>query len=531
MLNRVLLGLSAALVLAGSAQAQTATPLPSPEGVRAHMTFLADDLLEGRGTGTRGHEVASLYVITRLQALGVQPMGSAEGTDWRQPVAFSTSKVVDGGITWTPTGGQATTWANGTQSLMIPVVAGQSSMNGDVVFVGYGLDADYEDLDVAGKIVLALMGAPEGVDDGGKQRAAFSRGAVGMIQITTPATQEDYEWSELVDYLTAEQVSLREPNGGLLPQGPQFALMEREAATVMFSGAEESLEQVLAEAGTTGGRPRGFVLPGQATLSTNIVIGELDSHNVVGVLPGSDPVLRDEYVVVVAHLDHEGISPDESKPDRIFNGAMDNALGTAAMLETARIISELPTRPRRSVIFLAVTGEEKGLLGSSWFAQHPTVAKEALVGVVNLDMPVLLWPFSDIVVLGAEHSTMGPIVEQVAGGMGLVTTPDPLPEENFFVRSDHYSFVQQGVPAIDISPGPANGGKAILERFLEDTYHKVNDDMSQAFDWDAVARFVQLNTAVVRAVADADQRPLWYEGDEFGNEHAPNAPKAPKLAQ
>lgn len=528
MFKRILIGLSAAMVLAGPALAQTT---PSSVAVRAHMTFLADDLLEGRGTGTRGHEVASLYVITRLQALGVQPMGNAEGTDWRQPVAFSTTRVADGGITWTPTGGQATTWANGTQALMIPVVAGQSSMSGDVVFVGYGLDADYAGLDVAGKIVLALMGAPEGVEDEGKQRAAFSRGAIGMIQINTLASQEDYEWSDLVGYLTSEQVSLREPNGGLLPRGPQFALMDREAATLLFSGAPRSLEQVLAEAATTGGRPQGFALPGRATLSTNITVGEMESHNVVGVLPGSDPALRGEYVVVVAHLDHEGISPDESKPDRIFNGAMDNAMGTAAMLETARILSEQPVRPRRSVIFLAVTGEEKGLLGSSWFAQHPTVPKESLAGVVNLDMPVLLWDFSDIVVLGAEHSTMGPVVERVATGMGLVTTPDPLPEENFFVRSDHYSFVQQGVPAVDISPGPANGGKAILERFLEDTYHEVNDDMNQAFDWDAVDRFVQLNAGVVRAVADADQRPLWYEGDEFGTRHAPNAPKAPKPAE
>ena len=233
----------------------------------------------------------------------------------------------------------------------------------------------------------------------------------------------------------------------------------------------------------------------------------------------------------MSHLDHEGISPDETKADRIYNGAMDNSAGTSAMLEVARAMATGPNRPRRSIIFLAVTGEEKGLLGSEFFANNPTVPKEGLVAVVNMDMPVLTYRFTDIVVLGSDHSTLGQTVDRVAASLNLVNSPDPLPEEGFFMRSDHYSFVQTGVPAIDISTGHANGGAAVWEDFLENTYHKPNDDLNQPIDWNAAARFAQVSAGVVRAVADADQRPLWYAGDEFGDRFAPESEKAPKPAE
>lgn len=540
MLTRILSAASAAVLLFATAPALAQTQvMAASDRVQAHMTFLADDLLEGRGTGTRGFDLAALYVQTQFQGLGLTPAGDAAGTSWKQPVGFTSTQVVSGGVAWTPTGGQTVNWEQGTLALMIPIMPGRNTVTAPAVFVGYGIDAptkgfdDYAGLDLTGKIAVMIVGAPEGAEDGvddGKQRAAFMRGAVGIVMINSRASERETPWATIVQYLTQPQFALRTPQAPMGP-APLFAALDSAAADVLFAGSPKSAADILTEADTAGAKPAGFDLPGQITLSIDNQTAEVDSNNIIGMLPGSDPALRNEYVVVVAHLDHDGISPDETKPDRIYNGAMDNALGTAAMLETARILSTGPTRPRRSVIFLAVTGEEKGLLGSEYFAANPTVPKDGLVGVVNLDMPVLLWPFTDIVVLGAEHSTLGQIVEQVSSGQNLVTTPDPLPEENFFVRSDHYSFVQQGIPAVDISPGPANGGKAILEAFLESTYHEPNDDMSQAFDWDAVTRFVQLNAGVVRAIADVDQRPLWYEGDQYGDQYAPTAPKAPRPAE
>ena len=543
MLTRILSVVSTAAVLLAAAPAMAQSSdlgALTPERMRAHMSFLADDLLEGRGTGTRGFDVAALYVQTQFQGLGLTPGGNAERTSWRQPVGFTSTQVVSGGVGWTPASGSTVTWEHGGLALMIPILPGQANVTAPAVFVGYGIDRpeqgfdDYAGLDLNGKIAVMIVGGPPGADDAlseGKQRAAFEHGAVGVVMLNSRASERDTPWTTIAEYLSAPQFSLRSAEPTPPGPGPLFAALDSAAADVMFAGSPRSASDILAEADTPEGKPRGFDLPGRITLSIDNRAAEVDSANIVGVLPGSDPVLRDEYVVVVAHLDHEGISPDETKPDRIYNGAMDNAVGTAAMLETARILSTGPTRPRRSVIFLAVTGEEKGLLGSEYFAANPTVPKDGLVGVVNLDMPVLLWPFTDIVVLGAENSTLGQIVEQVSSGQNLVTTPDPLPEENFFVRSDHYSFVQLGVPAVDISPGPANGGKVILEAFLESTYHQPGDDMSQAFDWDAVTRFVQLNAGVVRAIADADQRPLWYEGDPYGDQYAPSAPKAPRPAQ
>lgn len=541
MFTRILSGLSMAAALFASVPAtaqSTDLGVFAPERMQAHMSFLADDLLEGRGTGTRGFDVAALYVQTQFQGLGLTPGGDAAATTWRQPVGF-TSTLASGGVSWTPSGSQAVNWAHGAEALMIPIGPGRNTITAPAVFVGYGIDQpdkgfdDYAGLDVAGKIVVMIVGGPPGGEDAlaeGKQRAAFMRGAVGIVMINSRASDKATPWATVTEYLTQPQFGLRRPEPAMSGPPPLFAALDIPAAEILFTGSPRSASDILAEADTPEGKPRGFDLPGQITLSIDSQATEVDSTNVIGVLPGSDPALRDQYVVVMAHLDHEGISPDESKSDRIYNGAMDNSAGTSAMLEVARAMATAPTRPRRSIIFLAVTGEEKGLLGSEFFANNPTVPKDGLVAVVNMDMPVLTYAFTDIVVLGSDHSTLGQTVDRVAASLNLVNSPDPLPEEGFFMRSDHYSFVQTGVPAIDISTGHANGGAAIWEAFLKDTYHQPNDDLNQPIDWNAAARFAQVSAGVVRAVADADQRPLWYAGDEFGDRFAPGAEKAPRPA-
>ena len=247
----------------------------------------------------------------------------------------------------------------------------------------------------------------------------------------------------------------------------------------------------------------------------------------VAKLPGSDPRLAAEHVVLMGHLDHLGLVTNP-KPgaDAVNNGALDNAAGVATMLEAARAFVASGKPPRRSVMFIANTGEELGLLGADYFAAHPTVPASSIVGLVDLDMPLLLYPFTDVIAFGAEHSTVAKAVADAGRQMGVAVSPDPMPEESIFVRSDHYRFVTRGVPAILLMTGFANGGEAQWKNFLGKVYHTPGDDLSQKIDWASAARYGELNYRISRALADADQRPLWYKGDYFGDRFAPGAPRA-----
>ena len=248
--------------------------------------------------------------------------------------------------------------------------------------------------------------------------------------------------------------------------------------------------------------------------------------NVLGIVRGSDPALKNEYVVISAHLDHLGMG--RLPGDKIFNGAMDNASGVATMLEAARAFVIGGKPPRRSILFVAFAAEEQGLLGSAYLAKHPTVGNGKVVANVNLDMPILLYDFQDVVAFGAERSTLGPIVAAAAAKMGVTVSPDPMPEENTFVRSDHYSFVKVGVPSVLLATGFKNGGEKATRSFLASRYHSVSDDMSLPFDWNAAARFAKLNYLIAREIADGDQAPRWYAKDQYGDRYAKGAAKAPR---
>jgi Zn-dependent M28 family amino/carboxypeptidase len=256
---------------------------------------------------------------------------------------------------------------------------------------------------------------------------------------------------------------------------------------------------------------------------------DFSSPEVIGLLPGADPALKDEYVVLMGHLDHLGVKKDaQPGEDAIYNGALDNAAGVATMLEAARKFADSGKPPRRSVLFIANTGEERGLRGADYFAAHPTVPTDKIVGVVDLDMPLLLYPFSDVIAFGGEHSTVARTIADAAASMGVKVSPDPMPEEAIFVRSDHYRFVTRGIPGILLMTGYANGGEPKWKAFLSGAYHKPNDDLKQPILWDQGARYAELNYRIARALADADQRPLWYRGDYFGDTFAPGQPRAQK---
>lgn len=251
--------------------------------------------------------------------------------------------------------------------------------------------------------------------------------------------------------------------------------------------------------------------------------------NVIGVLPGSDPVLKNEYVVLSAHLDHVGTDPLRAG-DKIYNGAMDNASGVATMLETARAFAGSKRRPKRSILFVALAGEESGLLGSNYLARHPVVGTGKVVANVNLDMPILLYDFQDVIAFGGEHSTMGEITARAGASMGVSVSPDPMPEEQFFERSDHYSFVKVGVPSIFLMTGFKNGGEKAFRTFLAKNYHQPSDQTDLPFNWEAGAKFARLNYLIAREVADAPEPPRWYEGNRYGNRFARGEPKAQRPA-
>jgi len=254
------------------------------------------------------------------------------------------------------------------------------------------------------------------------------------------------------------------------------------------------------------------------SVAAKTALTPVKSYNVAGMLPGSDPALSKEVVVLSAHLDHIGVGRPDKTGDTINNGALDDAVGIASLIEEAKRFKTAGTKPRRSILFLAVTAEEKGLVGSDYFANNPTVPLSSIVADVNLDMPIITYKFQDIMVYGAGHSTLGPIVERAGKAIGVPLSDDPLPGENIFVRSDHYNFVRKGVPSVFLWPGAGGPGRAAYDDFMKNHYHQPSDEIGQlpAIDWESGVRFVDVNYRIAREIADGEQRPVWNKGDFFG---------------
>lgn len=516
-----------ALVSVAPAQ-QRALPEFTPEAFRAHVAFLADDLIEGRKPGTRGYDIAARYVAAQFEALGLRP---AVGGSWFQPVEFVRYGV---GGTPTLTIGDST-FTHGREVAFRPSAESEPlQLSAQLVFAGYGLDMpshgfrDYDGLDVHGKVVVVLSGIPEGVASdvsahlaSDKRAMAARRGAVGMIQILRRADAEQTEWSQLASAAVARRDTAWVGEEGPFDtaQGLRFtASVDSPVAEALFAGAPQSLRRVLDTAAREGGRPRGFALrPTVRVEREPATLERFTSPNVVAVLPGSDPTLANEYVAITAHLDHFGVS--EGEGDQIRNGALDNATGVATLIEVARQMVQSGERPRRPLLLAAVTAEEIGLLGAEYLARHPVVDGR-IVSLVNLDMPILTYDFQDVIAFGAEHSTLGPIVARAASRMDVTLAPDPLPEEGLFTRSDHYKFVREGVPSVFLMTGFSGEGEERFTDFLRNHYHSTHDDLNLPIDWEAGAKFARLNYLIAREIADGARPPQWYAdsffGDQFG---------------
>lgn len=526
-----------AILLASTAvPALAEDPVFDPQAVRAHVTFLADDLLEGRDTGSRGYDIAANYVASQFIAMGLKP--AAPDGSFFQRLTVREARA-DGAPKLALTyGGKETVLSDTAQVLVRPSLTdARVAVEAPLVFAGFGFDRpdlgfdDYKGLDVNGKIVVVLTGFPKGTPselgahlNSDKAAMAMKRGAIGVISVPTIEDTARRPWDKRVAISDGPAKGWVGPDGKAFTRTPGIrgsATLNPDAAAPLFAAAGKPLAGILAEANRTGGKPRGFAMKARASLSYAQTWKDVQSENVVAILPGSDPKVAGEFIGMTAHLDHIGIHGKGE--DTLHNGAMDNASGVATMLEVARAVAR--EKPRRSVMFAALTGEEGGLIGSDYLARNPLVKGE-VVGLVNFDMPVLTYKFSDVVAFGAENSTMGKVVAEAAQKAGIKLSPDPMPEEGLFTRSDHYRFVQQGVPAVFMMTGFEGPGEKAFRSFLKDHYHQPSDDLKLPFDWDAGALFAKVNYYTVMGLANGAERPKWYAGSFFGKEFAPKAAKA-----
>lgn len=513
--------------------------------LQAHIEFLADDLMLGRQPGSSSYNIAANYVASQFRQIGLLPAGD-DGSYFQQ-VPMRRAFLEPGTAQVEFIRGDKTTPLVFVEDFyMSPSLAHTSSeLEAGMVFVGYGIDApelehtDYNGIDVTGKVVVSFFGQPHDFpsEEGAhfastteKLKAAVRHGAVGVLMIHTPRAAQRFGWERVKSMVGSPAMGWINKKGQVHGQFEQLqggGMLRHTVTEVLFENAPLN-QAALIERDESAEALMAFNLEGCVRMRQRSNHETIFSPNVAAVLPGSDPLLENEHVAYTAHLDHIGElysdPAEQDQKDRINNGAMDNASGVSVMLETARLFSEA-VATRRSLLFIAVTAEEKGLVGSEYFAMNPTVPIESIVGAVNLDMPVLLYNFGDVIAFGSEHSTLADTVHQAAGSYGIELSPDPFPEQNIFVRSDHYRFVQQGVPSVFLVTGIKSldgdvDALPIIGRFRQEHYHKPSDDLNLPINYRAAAKFTRINTKLGELLANDPDRPSWHEGDFFGRTFA-----------
>ncbi len=382
---------------------------------------------------------------------------------------------------------------------------------------------DFTGIDTKGKIAVYLAGAPSNLSGAlaahyqsaaERWKTLKSAGAVGAISIANPKHM-DIPWSRQASNRSQATMSLAAP-GTNESEGEKITIAWNPAhAGDLLAGTGRSFEELLALAEAGKPLPH-FDIPASIKAKTAVIRGEVVSQNIAAIYPGSDPTLKNEYVVMSAHIDHLGVGTAVNG-DAIFNGAMDNAAGVATVLDTAATLKETKPSVRRSILFLIVTGEEKGLLGSKYFAGNPTVPAKAIVADINTDMFLPLYPLKRLTVYGLDESTLGDDVRAVARDMGIEVQLDPEPARNSFIRSDQYSFILRGIPALAMKDGYAKGSaeEAVFKTWLTERYHSVTDDLKQPVDKTAAATFDLLAARLLARVANESSRPAWKSNSFF----------------
>jgi Zn-dependent M28 family amino/carboxypeptidase len=491
----------------------------------AHVTFLASDSMRGRDTGSPEHRQAAEYVAEQFRRAGLEPGGT---NGYFQPVSFRSRRIVEAqsSLALIRTDGRVDPVVLGDEATLSMRIEPAPSVEAPMVFAGYGLqvpEAKHDDLaglDLNGRIVVLLTGGPSHIP--GPLLAHYSStrweylkkaGALGTISIQNPKGQ-DIPWdrsklSRLMPAVAIADQSLDET------WGQQVAVtFNADHAGKLFAGSQHSINDLLALSNAGKVLPR-FPLPSRARVKVTIEAAALESDNVIGILRGTDPALRSEYIVISAHLDHVGVGAPING-DAIYNGAMDNASGIATLLETAAAAAATGGF-KRSLVFAAVTAEEKGLLGSRYFANRIPIAGGTLVANLNTDMFLPLFPLKSLIVQGLEESDLADDLKRIARPMAIEVLSDPEPERNAFVRSDQYSFIKTGVPALSLKVGFTKDSPEhqIVRRWRAERYHAPSDDVNQPVDLQAADDFGRVYLAAVAEVANRPTRPKWNDDSFF----------------
>jgi hypothetical protein len=510
--------------------------------LRATTSYLADDARNGRRAGSPGHEDAANYVAEQFDDIGLQPGGDG---GWFQQVPLVNATIDgrnSGVVLHTGSGDVELAWIK--DAVVFPdAVREDGRIQAEVVFVGFGIHApefaysDYDDVDIEGKIVALFGGGPESFPEeelafysSARNKAAESarRGAVGTILMWNRQEEEDRDWDKYYDgYPSRPRLSWANGAGEASNYYPELlaaASISAASARKLFEDAPITFESALDAAEES--RPLSTALGIEVTLYQETRHERFNSPNVIGILPGSDPELTNKHVVFSAHLDHAG-TKDSDEGDVVYNGFFDNAVGVAIMLESARALAKLAVAPRRSIVFIAVTGEEAGLLGSDYFVNNPASPDTSIVANVNVDLPMLIFPMNTITTWGAERTSFEEAAAAEVALEGFEARPYPYPDEEVgeIKRSDQYSFVKKGIPFIWMMEGvgssdPTVDGLAIINAFYDDHYHQVSDDLSQPIHWDSARRYARASARITRRLAMEDDAPTWNEGDFYGEKFA-----------
>jgi Zn-dependent M28 family amino/carboxypeptidase len=493
----------------------------------SYVQALANDGMEGRDTGSAAHKRAAEYVAAQFEKAGLEPAGI---NGYIQPVAFKTRRIVEAQSSLAlMTHGKSESLTLGEDANISMRVDPAPSLEAPLVFVGFGLKIperqidDFAGVNLKGAVVVYIAGTPASLP--GPLQAHFgsaaerwtmykAAGAVGTIGIANPKNM-DIPWSRSTLSRLQPAMSLADAALEDSP-GQQLAVTMNPAhAEKLFAGSGHTFQELLADA--DGGRPMpSFALPARLKAVTKVEHASVESQNVVGILRGSDPQRNKEYVAVSAHLDHVGIG-QPINGDSIYNGAMDNASGIAAILDVAMSLHDSGQKPARSLLFVAVTGEEKGELGSRYFAAHPTVPRGSIVADVNTDMFLPLFPLKTLMVLGLDESDLGQDLRATAKALNLNVQADPEPQRNRFVRSDQYSFVKVGIPALAMKVGyEANTPEAaIAAKWTAERYHAPSDDLNQPIDMSAAGMYVNVVRDLSVRIANRADRPKWNDTSFF----------------
>ena len=494
-----------------------------------HVTVLADDNMDGRETGSPGLQRAEAYVVDQLKKSGLTPAGV---NGFYQPVKFESREIVE-------KDSSAALVRNGKAE---PLVLGEDCFFGTrsdlapkleapLVFIGYGMkvpEKNYDDLagqDLKGKVVVTIGGQPAGIP--GPLASHYSTaaerwkqfrdaGIIGVITIPNPASM-DIPWSRMSANRTHPSMELvgAEFNE---TAGQQLGMtFNPERADKLFEGTGHTPAELFALVKDHKPLPH-FALPVSIRTTTKLLKKPVESANVVAKLEGSDPQLKSQYVVFSAHIDHVGIG-EPINGDRIYNGAMDNASGSAALLDVAAELKKEGARTKRSLLFVFVCAEEKGLLGSKYFTAHPTVDPKQMVANLNLDMWLPIVPFKVLTVLGLDESDMGDAVRTAAQSENIPVEADPEPQRNRFIRSDQYNFIRHGIPAVALKVGFPGELNEVQQKWLHDRYHAPSDDLQQPVNLETAAKFEEIVRQLLLNVANDPHRPAW-KPDSFFRRYA-----------